>query len=52
MAKKSNFVFGSVPMIRASRSRFDLSRQKLPPTYQKRDVKGQRRNTGQGKGDV
>lgn len=25
MAKKSNFVFGSVPMIRASRSRFDLS---------------------------
>lgn len=25
MAKKSNFVFGSVPMIKASRSRFDLS---------------------------
>lgn len=25
MSKKSNFVFGSVPMIRASRSRFDLS---------------------------
>lgn len=25
MANKSNFVFGSVPMIRASRSRFDLS---------------------------
>ena len=25
MAKKSSFVFGSVPMIRASRSRFDLS---------------------------
>ena len=25
MDKKSNFVFGSVPMIRASRSRFDLS---------------------------
>ena len=25
MAKKSNFVFGYVPMIRASRSRFDLS---------------------------
>lgn len=25
MAKKSNFVFGSVPMIRASRSKFDLS---------------------------
>ncbi len=25
MSKKSNFVFGTVPMIRASRSRFDLS---------------------------
>lgn len=25
MARKSNYVFGSVPMIRASRSRFDLS---------------------------